>query len=432
MYVDEVEEKIPTCRGCCCCGKGCKWCTIILLYLGSLQLTAVLFLVYGLSLVPFLSFITMLIGEYLNYLVGAAGGYCGLWCLIYSLQMCKSNNCTYLQNSKSDTSLIPYMEKLFYTPGYIVFYGVCYKYVNGKSSRKKNVSYTEKQIFKFSSWRDTSGLLDLDSFGITNDKPSVKLHLRKQIEICNDGTLAHYLFERDSFVFRLQFVDYCFKLYELNEIPGLDEQNLIHLGNDKPCFASIGCYVICFLLLCSECYKCCLKNSTTILDFTVRKLISKTQDLNKDSSTQEFLRFAPKIKSGGVEYAFHEVNKFNKEKPKVNEQKTKKEGPKTSTSNNPEETERNFQIEVPPNLEEYDRSSTKYGSTFFPNNSAPAPYDDPNAPSDQNGNINNNNNFSNMQMPPPDNSTVELHNADSVTKSKKKKTKKQEQGNNII
>jgi len=151
------------------------------------------------------------------------------------------------------------MEKLFYQPGILCLYAECYHYVVSYTSRgsrrRKVVSYSENRTFPYVSWRDISGPFNLDSKKIDrNAKPLLKLKLVKSVELANDGSLEDYAFFRDNIIYRLQYVDQCFEITESTFIPGFEDKTLVKMGENAPCMATPGCFIMSVIACFGEFY----------------------------------------------------------------------------------------------------------------------------------------------------------------------------------
>ncbi|MCP3681353.1 MAG: hypothetical protein GY861_01560, partial [bacterium] len=87
------------------------------------------------------------------------------------------------------------------------------------------------------SWRDVSGPFQLDTSGVTdvNDqKVLIKLHLSKQVDVVNDGSLYDYHMLKNTMVARNKDRDIQFCFDETIEILGFKEFKLIKFGKEMP------------------------------------------------------------------------------------------------------------------------------------------------------------------------------------------------------
>ncbi len=330
--------------GCCCCSKGFKWFVLVMAWLS-------------------LVFMSVALALPLTWLIGLpfiAIGLLSFFSLIYWIQACCSNTCAYLKNMKKGTSVLHYMESLFYKPGALKFYAECYHYVityrrnrrgRTSSSRRKVVTYTETRSFPYQSWRDISGPFNLDTSGVNiENKSLLKLHLTKSVDLASDGTQEDYDYFRDSMVYRLQYVDTCFRLHEFSQIPGFEERTLVQMAEEIPCIANVGCFVLFVLLWLSECYKCCFNNHCSFQEFMVKKLISSCEDLNTNVQSQEYMDLAPKIIMRGQSYNYYDISKFqaapSSDDTPEDQRQVGPQAPKEEAD--PDGVENNFQLNGPP------------------------------------------------------------------------------------
>jgi len=290
----------PCPEGCCCCSKGYKW-----------FIQVIIFLAFILFIISF----SITLSEPMIFIFLATMFFAVVY-LVYTIMACNSNTCAYLRNIKGCGNVCNYMERLFYTPGNFMLNAECYHYEitfskKGRLSRKRVVTYRETQSFPYVSWRDISGPFNLDTSGVSQENKSLlKLRLNKSLELANDGTIQDYNYFKDCMTFRLQYVDECFNLTEYTFIPGFDDKTLVQMADQVPCIATVGCFTCCFLLIFGEFYKLCFNNNCSFQEFTLRKINSSTQDLNANMQSQEYLAQAPKIILKGMEYNFHDTNKF--------------------------------------------------------------------------------------------------------------------------
>lgn len=133
--------------GECTCGNVWNWIIMILTWLGALFLVLahIFNLAFGARIASIVCF--------------------SLCYLIYFINCFCSHTFSYLNNQTESSDIYETMQKLFYTPAYLVMHVECYHYETRttrtkhgtRTRRVKVVTHVASERVYFKSWRDISG-----------------------------------------------------------------------------------------------------------------------------------------------------------------------------------------------------------------------------------------------------------------------------------
>lgn len=190
--------------------------------------------------------------------------------LIYIIIECCSPISKYLRNKSNSQGIYKKMSELFKTPPRIAWRCECYHYetrhytttndkgeIEHHTTTEKVVTCIGSSSMTYYSSRDISGpfLLNCDEKNI-NQKYYIKLELNNEITFADSFTESEYQSQKDSFIATYSFKDAHLDFSEEKYIPGLDEYNLVNIGNGEPGCINFCIFVILTILSLAEFYKC--------------------------------------------------------------------------------------------------------------------------------------------------------------------------------
>ena len=160
------------------------------------------------------------------------------------------------------------MSIYFRTPPIISWSCECYHYethhytttndrgeIEHHTTTEKVVTYTGSSTMTYYSSRDISGpfLLNCDERTI-NQKYYIKLELNEEINFADSFTASDYLIQKNSFISKNKKRDAYFDYSESRYIPGLDEYNLVNIGNKEAVCINSSVFFIFTILSFAELY----------------------------------------------------------------------------------------------------------------------------------------------------------------------------------
>jgi len=153
--------------------------------------------------------------------------------------------------------------------------------------------------------RDISGpfLLNCDEKNI-NQKYYIKLELNNEITFADSFTESEYQSQKDSFIATYSFKDAHLDFSEEKFIPGLDEYNLVNIGNGEPGCINFCIFVILTILSLAEFYKCYFNSKCVYQQFTIKKIISTRYNLNEPEYGIRYQNSIPSINLINKQYYF--------------------------------------------------------------------------------------------------------------------------------
>jgi len=215
----------------------------------------------------------------------------------------------YLRSRKKPQGIYQKMNTYFRTSPIISWSCECYHYethhyttrndkgeIEHHTSTEKVVTYNGKSSMTYSSSRDVSGpfVLNCDEKNI-NKKIYVKLELNEEINFADSLTTSEYLTQKDSFVSAYKYRDAHFEFSERRYIPGLDEFALVNIGNEKARCMNSGLFFIFTMLSFAEFYKLYFDSKCIYQKFTIKKIISTSNNLYEGEYRIKYQKSVPSI-----------------------------------------------------------------------------------------------------------------------------------------
>lgn len=229
--------------------------------------------------------------------------------MFYFVTESVSSTCCYLLHPSTGGTIYQYMEKLFSTPAHHVFYVKCYHYetktvqvrdaqgnVNYKTEQEKVYTHEASEKFYYTSWRDISGRFVLDTTGAmaNTEKAYVQLHLKIDLQYANDGTKNDLERQRRSFYWRNQR-DVHQDQHEEDELDGFIEFNLVKVTDFNPKYFGLSWYILSMILTVCEFYKMYVNKFCIEQDFTISKIVSSKDGLQKPEFLVQYQQLLPCI-----------------------------------------------------------------------------------------------------------------------------------------
>lgn len=220
-----------------------------------------------------------------------------------------SSTCCYLLHPTSGGTIYSYMEKLFSTPAYHVFYVKCYHFqtktvqvrdaqgnMTFKTEQEKVYTHEASEKFYYTSWRDISGRFVLDTSGAmqNTEKAFVKLHLKLDLQCAKDGTQDDLERQKRSFYWRNN-KDTHQEQHEADELEGFLEYNLVRVTDFNPKFFGLLWYIISMVLTVCEFYKTYVDKFCIEQNYTITKVVSSKDNINKPELLVQYQQFLPCI-----------------------------------------------------------------------------------------------------------------------------------------
>lgn len=238
--------------------------------------------------------------------------------LIYIIIECCSPISKYLRNKSNSQGIYKKMSELFKTPPRIAWRCECYHYetrhytttndkgeIEHHTTTEKVVTCIGSSSMTYYSSRDISGpfLLNCDEKNI-NQKYYIKLELNNEITFADSFTESEYQSQKDSFIATYSFKDAHLDFSEEKYIPGLDEYNLVNIGNGEPGCINFCIFVILTILSLAEFYKCYFNSKCVYQQFTIKKIISTKYNLNEPEYGIRYQNSIPSINLINKQYYF--------------------------------------------------------------------------------------------------------------------------------
>ena len=292
-----------------CCGTVFRWIHQILLWL--LIITEIILIITANSKNNFQIFIPL--------------GFLGVLYIAYIIQeLCTSPISQYLLNKSTDSGMYQKMRIYFSTPPEIAFSCECYHYETRTETStdsegntttttvtERVVTYREKLIFPYYSGRDVSGLfyLNCDKDNIRKKK-YLKLELLVEVNFADALSCMDYENEKNIFIERNKNKDSEFDFYELKTIPGMQNLNLIKIGESESCIANCCCFALFTFLTLAEIYKLYFNSICVYQKFKIRKLISTRYNITEQEFEEKYEKLNPQMNLIQQTY-FFEPNEYN-------------------------------------------------------------------------------------------------------------------------
>ena len=264
-----------------------------------------------LNILLWLAFISIFVFPILNIKILIAIIIFAILYIIYLFVEFSSETFSFVRNIKYDESMIDYMGQLFKQHPYIIFCCECYHYRyhrrrSGSSSRTRVVSRTSQKEMPYYSWKDISGLFNLDYENAKYvNKPLIKLYLKPEINFADEISYYDYIKSKKDFWENNRYYDQYIKYWEKRGIDKLIEYNLICLDKrKKPCCLNCGVYVLYTLLMLGEIYKCYVDKYCIAQHFTIRKLVSTRYNLIDENNKIKYNNMNPMLMIDSKQYNY--------------------------------------------------------------------------------------------------------------------------------
>ena len=116
--------------------------------------------------------------------------------------------------------------------------------------------------------------------------------------------------EKNIFIERNKNKDSEFDFYELKTIPGMQNLNLIKIGESESCIANCCCFALFTFLTLAEIYKLYFNSICVYQKFKIRKLISTRYNITEQEFEEKYEKLNPQMNLIQQTY-FFEPNEYN-------------------------------------------------------------------------------------------------------------------------
>lgn len=274
----------------------CAWCTNIIIFI----------LLPPMILVPILTrqpqFVCFFLFPGIFFSV--------LYCLT---AICSSKTYKYLSQLKNAPSIHKYMEKLFYTGPVIKMTCISFHYDyshsnKGRTTRHRRTTHTDEEYFKICSWRDNSGLFNVEQ---NSKKNYLRMKIDLDVEFADQITKYDYFRLKENMIQRNRYRDMCMDYVEEIDLKGGYERfNLIRLGSQE-CLISKFWFILFSIIPCLQCYKSFFNSRCAEQKFILKKIISSRYNLHTEQKRNEYYSFNPGVKIN------NEQNYFNNQPQEI-------------------------------------------------------------------------------------------------------------------
>ncbi len=202
--------------------------------------------------------------------------------LAYFITNLRSDACCYLLSGHDTTSIHDLLKTLFKNPLNISFECECYHYVTRTyrssvgttRSTYKIVTYRGSEAFNYYSWRDISGVFQLESNKViqSEKKSFIRLKLNYLFEFADDINARDYLKQRSKFEISYGSIDTHFRFWENNTLDNFSDFNLVRITDSNPCFVSKYWFIFfTFIIPIVEFYKLYIDSICISEEFKIKK-----------------------------------------------------------------------------------------------------------------------------------------------------------------
>ncbi len=159
--------------------------------------------------------------------------------------------------------------------------------------------------------RDVSGpfVLECDPNAIRN-KYFIKLQLFQNIVFADSLTVSEYLRQKTAFINMNRILDTHFDFSENRYIPGVVEYNLVKITEEEPACVNFGLFFLLTVLTFVEFYKIYMNYFSLSQEFTIKKVISTSYDLNLGEFLTKYQPAIPVLNLIKIQYTF-QPNDYN-------------------------------------------------------------------------------------------------------------------------
>ena len=260
--------------------------------------------------------------------------------IYYIIEFC-SPTASYLCNKSTAMGMYEKMLQYFRTPPVIKWYCECYhfedvphKRTNSRGetevyyTREKVVTHTDSATMSYHFSRDVSGpfVLECDPNAIRN-KFFIKLQLFQNIDFADSLTVSEYLRQKTAFINMNRILDTHFDFSENRYIPGVVEYNLVKITEEEPACVNFGLFFLLTVLTFVEFYKIYMNYFSLSQEFTIKKVISTSYDLNFGEFLTKYQPVIPVLNLIKIQYTFQpsDYNYSNESYPLPSKEEVEKD-----------------------------------------------------------------------------------------------------------
>eukprot|EP01022_Parablepharisma_sp_SALTPOND_P013508 TRINITY_DN1812_c0_g1_i1.p1 TRINITY_DN1812_c0_g1~~TRINITY_DN1812_c0_g1_i1.p1 ORF type:complete len:426 (-),score=15.19 TRINITY_DN1812_c0_g1_i1:112-1266(-) len=229
--------------------------------------------------------------------------------LIYYLNAFCSSYIDYFLHQTDVAKIYEEIDKIFKSPPMIVMNIECYHYVTRtvhsrsrkggsrtRTVRRRVVTHRANQEFTYRSWRDISGIFQLDTSQAAEDEnlAYVKLALDKKVSFANDGSGEDFAQARDLFK-ALNRRDLYQRYWESFNIDGFSNNFMVQVTDVVPCCFGLGYFIWWSLIGFHLFYVLYVDNFCHEQEFTIKKVVSTRQDLRNEEINRRYEYYNPRM-----------------------------------------------------------------------------------------------------------------------------------------
>ena len=176
--------------------------------------------------------------------------------------------------------------------------------------------------------RDVSGpfVLECDPNAIRN-KYFIKLQLFQNIDFADSLTVSEYLRQKTAFINMNRILDTHFDFSENRYIPGVVEYYLVKITEEEPACVNFGLFFLLTILTFVEFYKIYMNYFSLSQEFTIKKVISTSYDLNLEEFLVKYQPVIPVLNLIKIQYTFQpsDYNYSNESYPLPSKEEVEKD-----------------------------------------------------------------------------------------------------------
>lgn len=248
------------------------------------------------------------------------------------IELC-SHTSRFLLNKKSTSSIYNKLKELFSSPPVLQLSISCYHFETRIEERKTQdgkivqeqitervETYKERRDFPFYSFRDISGLFQVDLENeIFNKKTYIKLTFDTLISFADSISYYDYQMFKNQFINENKMRDEKIEFRENFYIQNLARNNLIKIKDEEPFYINYFFFFLCTIFTMALPYEVLLDNISIEGKYQIKKVISTRYDLNCPEYDGMYGFQIPSIKLGNNTYNFNtEDYVFHDENAEIN------------------------------------------------------------------------------------------------------------------
>lgn len=174
--------------------------------------------------------------------------------------------------------------------------GKSYKY---KTVSVKKVTLRDKEEFKYSSWRDISGIFLLNSEEMLSNikRIFIKLELDLSVDFADDITSLDYNKQKQNMIERNRPRDRCIEFWDEMKVENFQKLNMVKLGDQNICCLSQKWFLLfTFIIPVMQIYKYYVQKHCIAQKFSIKKIVSSRYNLHDEEANKKYEENIPKIK----------------------------------------------------------------------------------------------------------------------------------------